>query len=185
MGSQVRPVGFFSNCATVVSIISRTVRLFPGPEHRWNTRPALKAEVNRCLSAAAAHSVGTKSIGFWCKFRTGTAVGHVYLVDQEWSAYATRAARQISGMVAVAPPSLPIWNGPCWIFSANSMPRITTAAVRKLFRPRIGPSRCFTRRGPVRWCGSGTYCFAPQRASATRRSFFPVGHRALGSGIGI
>src|SRR5215469_13374584 len=62
------------------------------------------------------------------------------------SDYAAKAARQISGMVAVVPPNLPILNCPFLIFSTNSTPPITTAAVRKLFRPSIRPSRCFTRR---------------------------------------
>ena len=73
-------------------------------------------------------------------------VGRVCLVDQEYSAYATRAAGQISGIVAVGPQSLPILNCPFLIFSANLIPLMTTAAVLKLFSPSIGPSRCFTRR---------------------------------------
>jgi len=129
-------------------------------------RPVLMDQRGRCFYCRGALTPAKR---FWCKFRTETAVGRVCLVDQEWSAYATRPAPQISGMVAVAPQSLPIWNCPCWIFSANSMPLRTTAAVRKLPASwRVAASR---RGGPVRWCGSGTYCFAPQRASATRRSF--------------
>ena len=53
------------------------------------------------------------------------------------SDYAARAACQISGILAVRPPSLPILNCPFLIFSANSMPPIATAAVRKLFKPSI------------------------------------------------
>jgi len=59
--------------------------------------------------------------------------------------YAARAACQISGIVALLPPSLPILNCSFLIFSASSIPLITTAAVRKLFSPNIGRSRCLTR----------------------------------------
>ncbi len=62
------------------------------------------------------------------------------------SGYPASAARQISGMVAVAPPNFPFLNCCFLIFSASSIPLITTAAVRKLFTPSIGASRCFTPR---------------------------------------
>ncbi len=57
-----------------------------------------------------------------------------------------QAACQISGILTLSPPSLPVLNRPFLIFSASSIPLITTAAFRKLFRPGIGRSRCFTRR---------------------------------------
>ena len=63
-----------------------------------------------------------------------------------YSGYAASAACQIAGIVAVRPPSFPILYCPFLIFSASSIPLITTAAVRKLFSPSIGRSRCFTRR---------------------------------------
>jgi hypothetical protein len=46
---------------------------------------------------------------------------------------------QISGIVAVSPPGLLIWDCFFLIFSASSMPLITTSAVRKLLSPSIGP----------------------------------------------
>ena len=43
--------------------------------------------------------------------------------------YAASAARQISGIVALLPPSLPILNCPFLIFSVNSIPLIVTNAL--------------------------------------------------------
>jgi hypothetical protein len=60
--------------------------------------------------------------------------------------YAASAACQISGIVAVLLPSLPSLNCRFLIFSASSMPPITTTAVSKLFKPSIGRSRCLIRR---------------------------------------
>ena len=51
--------------------------------------------------------------------------------------YAANVACQISGIVAIGPLSLPILNWPFLIFSANSMPPITIAAIRKLFNPPL------------------------------------------------
>lgn len=55
--------------------------------------------------------------------------------------HAASAARQISGSVARRPPSLPNLNCPFLIFSASSIPLITTSAVLKLFSPNIGRNR--------------------------------------------
>lgn len=60
--------------------------------------------------------------------------------------HAASAARQISGSVARRPPSLPNLNCPFLIFSASSIPLITTSAVLKLFSPNIGRNRCLILR---------------------------------------
>ena len=82
----------------------------------------------------------------WCKLEAELwSVGFSRLIESD-SGYAAKAARQISGILAVDPPRLPILNWPFLIFSANSTPTITTAAVAKRFILSIGRSRCFTRR---------------------------------------
>ena len=63
-----------------------------------------------------------------------------------YSDYAASAAFQIAAILAVAPLSFPNLYCPFLIFSASSTPLITIAAVRKLFSPSMGRSRCFTRR---------------------------------------
>jgi hypothetical protein len=57
-------------------------------------------------------------------------IGSVLLSIEGDSDYAARAACQISGILAVIPPSLPILNCPFLIFPASSMPPTTTLAVR-------------------------------------------------------
>src|SRR5439155_7508997 len=69
------------------------------------------------------------------------------------SANGSGANSRGSQPLARSPASLPrcprayrVFNCPFLIFSANSRPPMTTAAVRKLFHPSIGRSRCFSRR---------------------------------------
>jgi hypothetical protein len=82
----------------------------------------------------------------WCKFNEGLyLIGFALSIGSDLR-YAAKAACQISGMLAIIPPSLPIWNCPFLIFSANSIPLITTAAVWEFFRPTITRMRCLTRR---------------------------------------
>ena len=60
--------------------------------------------------------------------------------------YAARTAAQISGAVVAFPVSGLRLNCCFLIFSANSMPRIVTAAVSNRLNPSIGRIRCFIRR---------------------------------------
>jgi hypothetical protein len=73
---------------------------------------------------------------------------------------------------------------PLLIFSANSMPPMATAAVRKLFKPSIGRRRCLFVYGPARSGGSGIYCCGAAPALP-----FPfllwISHRTMGGCISI
>ena len=60
--------------------------------------------------------------------------------------HAANAARQISGIVAPGPPSLPNLNCPFLIFSASSIPLITMVADSELLSPSIGRNRCLILR---------------------------------------
>ncbi len=61
------------------------------------------------------------------------------------SGYAASAARQISGMVAVAPPNFPFLN--CWFdFLSEFDPADHHRCGSEALPPSIGASRCFARR---------------------------------------
>ena len=57
--------------------------------------------------------------------------------------HAANAARQISSIVAPAPPSLPNLTSPFLVVSASSIPLITMVADSRLSSPNIGSSRSF------------------------------------------
>src|SRR6202140_720470 len=64
----------------------------------------------------------------------------------ELEAQAASAAFHSSVIVALPPPSLPVFNCPFLIFSASSIPEIVTTAWSNRFNPSIGRIRCFTLR---------------------------------------
>ena len=82
-------------------------------------------------------------VQFWLRPKVGEVVTSLFVTIVN---YAASAARQISGIVALLPPSLPVLNCPFLIFSINSIPLIVTTAEEKFFRPTIARIRCFTRR---------------------------------------
>jgi len=85
--------------------------------------------------------------GLWCKFDVACYSG---VLDRLIGGCLVTRSKPLasSGSVTWLPPSLPVLNCPFLIFSASSTPLITTAAVRKLFRPKT--KRVFEKFAAVR-----------------------------------
>src|SRR5271166_4573258 len=83
---------------------------------------------------------------------------------------AAKTAVQIPGAVVACPVSGLRLNCCFLIFSANSMPRIVTAAVSNRLNPSIGRTRCFIRR----WSCSMTLFKYLQERIHTRRGKVPA-----------
>jgi len=84
--------------------------------------------------------------GLWCKILVGPNSVAADVSIEPDADHAANAARQISGIVALDPPSLPNLNCPFLIFSASSIPLITMVADSKLLSPSIGHNRCLILR---------------------------------------
>jgi hypothetical protein len=81
-------------------------------------------------------------LGFWCKF-----VKYMYLSGERPCRFKRPGPRsKFLGAVVACPVSGLRLNCCFLIFSANSMPRIVTAAVSNRLNPSIGRIRCFIRR---------------------------------------
>jgi hypothetical protein len=82
-------------------------------------------------------------VQFWLRPKVCEGSNWLFVIT---ASYAANAVRQISGIVALLPPSLPTLNCPFLIFSVNSIPLIVTPAAEKLFNSTIARIGCFARR---------------------------------------